>query len=392
MMKNEYIDILSDDVAYIEEILSEFGAYHFEEDLRQRMDEESLSSSGLARRLFLSHTIIDKWRTGRAKPNGKERFKELGMALGLTASELDTFLLKNGYPRLYIRNPLDGAAKLLLERSAGNPDIVKMYRELVDRLGLSEYTTVYEEAPLATTAMSAALGEAVAEGNVSGWFEQFRSQFAGGEKTQHPGLNLCRFILLYMGDVSINELAVTGELPVTIKNILYPILGGKSVTVKNLREKLIAYGAYSDMTEDEIDVMLKCMKLQPITEPVTSLDMAVLSAIRCAHVRYPLYEEQNLTRIISRISPPQDAYDVELLETYMQREKVVSRMVEYYEKHQGTEEEKEFEQRYTSYADRGLMNYVYDVLISLVKKNCLSKSETGYILGLLKRNEDAGSK
>ncbi len=383
--------ILSDDIQYIEDILSQFGAYHFDTSLCGVMEDRKLSASELARRCHVSHTIIDKWRQGKAKPNGKERIKELGMALGMNVSELDTFLLSNGYPKLYIKNPLDGAARVLMEKCGGKSDIVDLYRALIERLGLSDLSTVDEEPPLATAVMSGALVDAVKAGNVSGWFEQFRGQFAGDDKTQRPNLNLCRFIILYMGDASINELAVTGELPVTIKNILYPLLAGKAVTIRFLREKLIAFGAYSNMTEDEIDVMLKCMHFQQLEEPVTSLDMAVLTALRCAHERYPLYEEENLKRIITRLTSPKDAYDAELLEKYIQREKIVSRMVEYYEKHQMTEEEKEFEQRYTSYADRGVMDYMHDVIAGLVKDGYLTGAETGNIISLLKRNDMGNS-
>ena len=388
---NNKTHILSDDIQYIEGILSQFGAYHFDTALCSMMEEKKLSSSEFARRCHVSHTIIDKWKNGKAKPNGKERMKELGMALGMNVAELDTFLLSNGYPKLYIKNPLDGAARILMEKCCGKSDIVDLYRALIERLGLSDLSTVDEEPPLATAVMSGALVDAVKAGNVSGWFEQFRGQFAGDDKTQRPNLNLCRFTILYMGDSSINEMAVTGELPVTIKNILYPILAGKAVTVRYLREKLIAFGIYSNMTEDEIDVMMKCMRLQPVSEPVTSLDMAILSALRCAHERYPLYEEENLRRIITRLSSPKDSYDSELLENYIQREKIVSRMVEYYEKHQMTEEEKEFEQRYTSYADKGVMDYVHDILTSLIKDGYLTEAETGNMLGLLKRNDMGNS-
>ena len=384
-------DIIFDDIQYIEEVLSEFGAYHFKEELSYMMEIKHLSSSALAKRCCVSHTIIDKWRQGKAKPNGKERFKELGMALGMNSDELDSFLLKNGYPKLYIKNPLDGAAKLLLEKNVERNDIVDLYRELVDRLGLNEFSTIEEESPIATSVMSEALEEAVRAGEISGWFEQFREQFSGDEKRQHPSLNMCRFILLYIGDASINELAVTGELPVTIKNILYPILGGKAVTVRFLREKLIAFGTFSNMTEDEIDIMLKCMKLQPITEPVTKLDMAILTAIRCAHERYPLYEDENLQRVIDRLTSPLNGYDSDLLEQYIQREKVVGRMVEYYEKHPMTDKEKEFEKHYTSYADRGVMDYVYDVIICLINRGSLTEAEAGNMLGLLQRNDMGNS-
>ncbi len=389
-MKDKY-NILSDDLLSLEEILSGFDAYVFSEDVQAKMDAQGLSSVALGKRCLVSHTMIDRWRTGKAKPNGKERLKELGMALGMDAAKLDEFLLRNGYPRLYIKNPLDGAARLLLQNSAGAPDVVEMYRELTDRLGLFGVTTVEEEPPLATAFMSAELARAIENGTVSGWFERFRGQFAEGEKKQHTDLRLCRFLLLYLGDASIHELAVTGELNASLKNLLYPILAGKSVTVRYLREKLIAFGLYSNMTEDEIDIMLRCMKLQLLTEPVTALDMAVLGALRSAHERYPVYEQENLERVMGRLDPPQDSYDQQLLDQYRQRETVVRRMVEYYEKHPRTGEEQEFEKRYTSFSDHGVMDYVYDVLCCLIGRGSLSEGDAALLLGLIKRNENGSS-
>ena len=381
--------ILSDDLDYIAEILSQFGAYRFSEDVQRSMDAQGLSSAELGRRCRVSHTIVDKWRTGKAAPNGKERLKELGMALGMDSGELDGFLLRNGYPRLYLKNPLDSAARLLLLKSAREADMVGMYRELVERLGLSRLTTVDEEPPLVTSVMSAELRRAAEDGTVSGWFERFRGQFAGDGKTQLPDLRLCRFFLLYIGEASVHELAVTGELPVTLKNLLYPILAGKAVTVRFLREKLIAFGLYADMTEEEIDVMLRCMKLREITEPATATDMAVLSALRSAHERYPLYELENLRRVIGRLDPPQDSYDEQLLEQYRSRAEAVGRLADYYESHSLSQEERAFEECYTSYADRGVMDYVRDILCGLVERGSLTESETASMLELLKRN-DAG--
>ena len=379
--------VLSEDLEYLEELLSQFGAYSFSEDLKQRMDKLNISSSALGKRCFVSHTMIDKWKTGKAKPNGKERFKELGMALEMSAEELDSFLLCNGYPKLYIKNPLDGAARLLLLNSQGNPSLIEMYRELINRLGLDKLSGVYDDPPLSTAVMSIELKQAVEDGSVSGWFKRFRGQFTGGEKTQLPDLHLCRFILLYLGESNVYELFSTGELPVNLKNMLYKILSGKGVTVRYLREKIIAFGLYFNMTEDEIDIMLDCMKLQTLTEPLSLLDNAILGALRCAHEKYPYYELDNLVRIMEELSPPQDEYEAGLLDHYRQRKEIVDQMVLYYEKHPLSKEEEAFEKMYTSYSDHGVMDYVRDLIEGLTMRGCLSDSETSNMLNIMKRND-----
>ena len=382
---------LSHDLSYIKEVLSQFGAYRFPEDVQRRMDRLDLSSSALARRCLVSHTIVDNWRRGKARPNGKERMKELGMALAMDTDSLNAFLLYNGYPRLYVKNPLDSAARLLLLSKAGQPDIVPLYRELTKRLGLEKAATVDEEAPLATVVMSMELKQAAAEGTASQWFRLYRGQFTGDGKTQMPSFRMIRFLLLYLGESSIRELEVAGELPAALGRLLYPILAGKAVTVRFLREKLIAFGLYSNMTEEEIDVMLRCMGLQPLTEPASALDLAVLSALRCAHERYPFFEYENLCRIVRRLTPPGSQDDANLLEQYAQRAETAGRLTAYYEAHEPTEEEQRFEARYTSFADRGVMDYVRDLLLALTDAGSLSAEESGPMIDLLERNQEGTS-
>ena len=378
---------LADDLAYIEEVLSASAYYCFPGELQNRMNDRGLSASALARRCNVSHTIVDRWRTGKARPNGKERYKELGMALGMDTDELNEFLLKNGYPRLYLKNPLDSAARLLLLQSAGEDDIVELYRDLVKRLKLDRLTTLSDETPFATAVMSHELQIAAENGKASSWFEKFRHQFAGGAKTERPDLRLARFLLLYIGDNNVHELVVTGELPVSLKNLLYPILAGKAVNVKRLRDKLIAFGLYANMTEEEIDVMLRYARVLPFSESSSTLDLAVLEAVRCAHGRCILYELENVTRLIKRLDPPQDEYEGLMLEQYYQRIGAVEQMAVYYDSHPKTPEDIAFEEQYTSYADRGLMDYVHDVLVLLKEKGILDTAETESFLELISRNE-----
>ena len=377
---------LKEDLEYVSEVLLQFETYCLSDDIQQRMDGLGLSSVSLAERCRVSHTIVDRWRTGKARPNGKERLKELGMALMMDSDALNEFLFHNGYPKLYLRNPLDSAARMLLLCNSGRPDIVDIYRELVERLGLSRLTTVDEEILLATAIMSRELKHAGEEGRISQWFRVYKGQLSGDGKTQHPDLRLGRFLLLYIGDTTIHEMAVAGELPIYLRNLLYPLVAGKRVTVRFLREKLIAFGLYTNMTEPEIDVMLQHARLRPLSEPSTALDMAILSALRCAHERYPLYEYENLHRIIKRLSLSNDEEDRKLLEQYILQEKIVKKMVDYYVNHEHTAEERAFERHYTSLEDKSVMDYVYDLLCGLMEEGLLEKRDTERFLNLLKRS------
>lgn len=301
-MTMEAKTLLNENIELFREALRGFEAYSFCADVRSRMDARGLSASALGERMLVSHTIVDKWRQGKARPNGKERMKELGMALSMDAEELDAFLYRNGYPKLYAKNPLDSAAKLLLFNSAGRADVVDMYRELIGRLGLANYAPSEEALPLKTSVLNAELMEAARQGQISDWFRACEKNFTGDAKTLLPDMRIIRYLLLYLGESTIHEIAATGELPVTLKNLLYPLVGGKAVHVRGLREKLIAFGLYANMTEDELDVLLVYAKLRPVSNPISRADLAVLSVLREAHERYPFYEHENLDRIVKQLS------------------------------------------------------------------------------------------
>lgn len=377
--------LLADDIDMIRESIAAMDEYHFSEEVSSRMEALGLSASMLGKRCLVSHTIVDKWRQGKAKPNGKERMKEIGMALEMDLEALDAFLYNNGYPRLYVKNPLDSVARLLLLNSAGRSDIVDMYRELIEKLGLSGYAQSAKAVPLTTTAFSRDFYEAAGQGRISEWFRTHREHFVGDAKMQLPDIRLIRFILLYMGESSIHEMTVMGELPVTLKNLLYPLLSGKPVAVRRLREKLIAFGFYMNMTEEEIDLMLSYAKQRLITEPTSRLDMALLVALRYAHERYPLYESVNLAIIAGRLAASDEEFEQAMLPEYQARLTGAEQRAAYYFKKSRTEDERRFEEEYTSYSDRGVMDYIRDVLELLIADKTLEHEEIAPVWKLIQR-------
>ena len=383
--------LLKEDIEQFYDSLVDCEAYSFSLEMRQRMDALCLSSSALGERALVSHTIVDRWSQGKARPNGKERMKELGMALGMDTAKLDAFLYCNGYPKLYAKNPLDSAAKLLLLNSAGRPDVVDMYRELIERLGLTGYAPPKEALPLKTSVLSAELMEAARQGQVSGWFQAHEKNFTGDAKKLLPDMRIIRYLLLYMGEATINGMAVTGELPVTLKNILYPLIGGKAVHVRGLREKLIAFGLYCNMTEDEMDVLLTYAKLRPISEPISRADFALLFVLREAHERYPLYEAENLERIVNQLSKSTEQYDMALLPEYAVRLHNARQRAAYYEAIADKSDARLFERRYTSYSDRGVMDYMRDVLALLCEEKLLQEDDLKPIWELIQRTQEGMS-
>lgn len=384
-MNEETRKLISEDVEQIREGLSTFAEYDFSEDLNRRMDALGLSALSLATRCCVSHTIVDKWRQNRARPNSKERVKELGMALEMDESVLNTFLYQNGYPKLYAKNPLDSAAKLLLLSAGGREDIVFLYRELIERLGLEQYAPPRETEPLKTYILSKGLKAAAKNGQVSLWFRVNKKHFAGGVKTQLPDLRIIHFLLLFFGELRVHEMVVTGEIPAALKGLLYDLSGGRAVSVRGLREKLIAFGLYVNMTEEEIDTLLSYARLRAVSEPATMTDFAILSALRTAHERYPHYEANNLERIVKRLAASSNAYDKALFAEYDKRQRNAAARTKYYDQRVLSEEETLFEKSYTSYSDHSLMDYVLDTLLLLVETGQLTPMQIKPYSTLLNR-------
>lgn len=380
--------LLPDDYSQVVEELAGFQTYSLAEQMNQSMDAHKFSSASLGKRCCVSHTVIDKWRSGREKPNGKEHLKILGMALGYNEEELNSLLLKNGYPALYIKNPYDCAARLLLAKYQGKSDIVVQYKELVKRLGLSDLTVFsYGMRPLSGP-MDEDFRQAMQATHVSHWFEKNMQNFVCDKKTQLSSQQLSEFISLYLSESSINEMVITRELPAAIKNLLYPVLNEGAVAVRHLRDKLIAFGLYTNMTEGEINVMLECMKLRLLSEPETKTEMAILCALRNAHQRYPYFEYENVQKAIPRLrSFP---ISVEMSEQYNQRMELLSGLVSYYDRAKKNSDDIAFEESYTSLSDHGIREYIHDILSLLLEDNIIEITEAEPYIRLLegKNQED----
>jgi len=382
---------IREDGLLVAESLDEYPSYVFFEDVNSRMEEKRLSSLELSRRCIVSHTMVDKWRSGRGVPKGKERLKELGMALGMNAAEINEFLFRNGYSPLHSRNPYDSAARLLLRDDAGRSDIVLIYREMIKRLGLEKISPGHPQERQLTlsAAMSLELNNLSQSRSIDLWFEKHAGDFSAGEKDIVLGKQLVELLLLYMGEASVQEMYVSGELPIVLRNLLYPLLAGRTVAVKNLREKLIAFGLYCNMTDEEIDNVLNLAKLRGIGEPADTADAAILLSVRMGHEHYPLYEYENLRRIEERLQNAEISEELKL--DFQQRLELSQSLVEYYYRHEKTGEEKAFEECYTSYSDRGLMDYVHDILKILIDEQLINSDEINRLLEYTSRDEEGKS-
>ncbi len=377
-MSKEFI--LADDIELINQKLASFEGYDLARDISVRLAALNITKNAFAKRVHVSHTVIAKWLSKAAKPHGKERFKELGMALGMDEAQLNAFLCANCYPRLYAKNPLDMVCRFVLSGFSGSAEIITKYRNVLEQYGLNDYILKAEPANIATIALSMDFSNVKSVTSFEQWLLANDKHFRAFDKAYIPNEELIRLILLYIGEQSINEMYIAGELPITIRNLLYTFIAENEVAVRGLRAKLIVFGLYENMTEDEIDMMLDIAKLNRISEPVTRVDNALLTALRCAHERYPYFEFNNARRILKNLNENDPIYPF-----YKEKERCAKDCVKYYESDgRKSELERLFEETYTDYADSGILHYISDIFLCLNNDKTLSEAETKEYMSLMK--------
>ncbi len=371
--------ILVDDIEHIKEQLSSFKAYDFAVNIRERMACLGLSNSALADRANVSHTMVNNWLNG-AKPHGKERFKELGMALAMDEEELNMFLCANCYPKLYAKNPKDLICRFVIRAFAGNGKILTHYYNYLKEYGLLNYDLGTTPEEIATTVLSRDFADVKTAEALKELLEKYNKYTRAIDKGYIPNSELIHFIMLYIGKQTIHNLYKTGKMPITIKNLLFPLLADKAITVKGLRAKLIVFGLYENMTEDEIDVMLEMTRLQPLSEPLTRIDHVILTALRCAHERYPYYEQKTAEKVLAELSENDPLYPI-----YKKKKGLADSCVHYYEANDNIGVlQLLFEKTYTDYNDSGIIQYIPDVFSILVRDNILLEEEVSEYTALMK--------
>lgn len=267
----------------------EFRRYDFSGGLSAMMRERGLSDSELGRRLGVSHAAVAKWRCGGARPNGKERLKELGLALCLTEDELDDFLLSLGYPPLYHKNPLDDACLFTLRNHRGE-GAAAVYKKYVGQFKVKDFKPAWPRRNVPTAVLRESFAHVRTEAELEDWLERYAGAFSAFARTVVPNKDLILYIMIFLGGATINELFEAGELPVSIRNLLYPLVAGNELALRGLRDKLVAFGLFKNMNADDIDRLLDLARLRRFSQPGTPAEAACLIAVRQAHDRFPLYE------------------------------------------------------------------------------------------------------
>jgi hypothetical protein len=118
------------------------------------------------------------------------------------------------------------------------------------------------------------------------------------------------------GRQSVNDMYVAGGLPDSVRRLLYPILGGGDYPVRGLREKLIVFGLFCNMNEDDMDLMLGYAKLRAFSPQPGSnsrheavetsgrrerVDAVLAALVNEAHALHAYYEYDCVDRIYNNI-------------------------------------------------------------------------------------------
>lgn len=389
--------LLRPDLDEIRAILASQAAYVFADDVRVRKNKLNLSAKALGDLCDVSHTTVNNWLKNEARPKGRERLKVLGLALCMEEVELNHFLLLNGYPQLYAKNPLDMVCERVLCSHAGKSakqkkGIVAAYEKELSNFKVRQIPLPSSRESVSTQRLAAGLdAESVTAFNR--WLGDYTSHFSATDKSMLPSTDLVLLTQLLLGESTIHRLYTAGALPTPVRGQLYDIKSGSAFPTRGLREKLVVFGLYSNLADQDLDDLMKYTRLLPFTQPGSQTDRAILGAVHCGHKRFPYYEFDSLwprTRDVVDIlyahalrgTQPPPLYEA-LLDDYRSRLDMAEICAAYYDEHRGPEE-RLFEKYYTDHSDegdaedggkKGLMLYVHDILAKLLAEGLLPQSE-----------------
>ncbi|MDR2444201.1 MAG: helix-turn-helix domain-containing protein [Deltaproteobacteria bacterium] len=390
-MEAANISLLKEDTKIIIEHLRLFPGYNLAQDIEKRMRALNLTQSELADRMGASRSTIGKYLNNQARPNSKEKFKELGLALAMDEAELNKFLLSNCYPPLYAKNPLDLACRFILSKKDAFKleKIVEVYNQFLKAKDLNRFLLSDDTEDIPTVNLSQEFSVNInSETGFLAWLAEHDQDMRAKGKTYLPHSDLANFVNLYIGDPesgkrSLYDFYICGNISVAVKNLLYPILAKKEIAVRRLRPKLIVFGLYVNMTKEEMAIMLSIPKLKSFDDPVSRVDRAILLALQMAHKRYPYFELANAKKALWNMG--QNNWPT-LRNFFENKKKKAAEAIAYYINNR-SQRDILFEQYYTDYAAKSIANYVNDILMFLVDVKSLTDIEVSEYVHLI--NDDS---
>jgi hypothetical protein len=108
----------------------------------------------------------------------------------------------------------------------------------------------------------------------------------------------------------------------------------------------------------------------------------LLTALRCAHERYPYFELRNAEKALARL---RETGPIELETYYEEKKRRAAEFADYYEKPgRKSGGEQIFEQSYTDFAGKGTAHYIRDILTLSVERGVLDRAEIAEYMALFR--------
>lgn len=366
--------IIEREAAEIKDCLEQVADYSFAGELHNNMERAHLTSASLAQRCGVSRQAVDKWCLGKAKPCNKELMKRVGISLALNETELNNFLLSNGYPQLYIRNPFDCVAKYLLYKNGGKANNIFLYDQTIQRIRLKEFNASVVYAKGISGKMDDELRAAADDARIDEWFQENTQNFTESIATVKISKAMLSYLQAYMG-CSINDFSRARRMPEALRKFMYLIFQGGQVSIRFFREKLITLGFYFNFTVEETDMLLAFARFRAFGETESKTEQAQAVALRRIHDRCPVFEIENLERVKRALPLIQNA---DLEKTLREKCEIdypfLKSLAVYGEKHRSREDAL-LEEYYTSYSDRYISDYMYDIVTEIFRCGMLPDAE-----------------
>jgi hypothetical protein len=323
---------------------------------------------------------------------------------------LNDLLLVLGYTRLYPKSPLDGACIFILNRPGGIVSPLEEYRGFIKKWRIKDIPLEKNRKTIQTAVLRKRLARALTGEEFDAWLRENLTHFSVSVDTLLPKTELQTYIKLLLGGDSINRQYQHRLIPKVIRDWLYPMTAGKELTQKELREKLIAFAFFKNMTIKDINYMLDLAGLRKFSYPENRYEAALLAAAALAHDRFPPYEDDclgcvifpELEKILKHYSEKEKSA---LTETEIRRiafcektrDDILNRIDEtwrasqQYQSRPHDETEKTFEKYYTDREldySRCLAVYIRDLTGVLINAGIVSEKEAPSFIALLQPERD----
>jgi hypothetical protein len=388
-------EILEKDAEMIRSTINEFPMFDLSGALTVFMKIKGLKDLELAERLKYNVSLIHSFRLGEAAPKGRSQLIEIGLGLSLDEREMNNLLLSQGYPRLYAKNLFDEASIGVCQSSSDPESKVGDYRSAIKKILGAKIEPVRRDGFLSSATVDN-VTQVHSEEDFEEWAERYSKKFIDFSKIVLPNKYLILYIMLFLGNEAINLMYKTGELPLSIRNLLEPLILDKKYSPRIIRDKLIGFGIKNNLSDIDIDRLLDVAKLRRFSNPETALEAAVLMAVRQGHIRFPPYEHDYLFTIFHLLDAilkkssenyrnltitgqVQLGFFASIYEDVMERLVVSGRLDhDYISAGKRGVEENVFEKLYTSYSNsksNSLAGYVKDITAVLEKNNDVDRTE-----------------